>query len=866
MLLSSEWIVNQRLVHYEPPKFLAITDHWTAFAIFNSSISFMLIHMHRSLRTVALVGGLLAWLMATGCDTTGDALLPTADSGPSGGHPIGTSASPRATIEQMVRNYQQLHSYQDEAYVRLLYDLDGKRLEDRAPLSIAWDDRGRLGLRVYSVQAGPSTDPSSGRWRLRLPEAEAIVPQQVLSRAIPPRVDFAWLLGDPLVAERLSAGLAGFPPQLDLLLAPKPLKGLIDDKVALSFSHPETVDGRTCLVIRVERGAAEFMLWIDQEKLLLRRLRLPRSHLTPTMLQDGRISNVDLTIEFAGARGNENTDWTSFEVASQPEELRVSRFVPAPLPIDTSGLGEQVPGFHLESPTGETVYSSDKVSPHRKATVLVWLADHPTCRMACEQMQRVRESLPALGLPEGAVEFVMVWAEPQPPAGSTFETLAKQWKLPGILALDREAMGRDLFNVQEAPTLVVVDHQNRLQLRESRSNPLLDQVLPQLLLRVSNGENLADELVQKQIQLAQRHRAELRMAAAIDARPTGDPFTGRPYPPETFALRELARSPSKGIAIAADSDEQGSMWTLYNTGQLRQDTASTLALPDANATQWLDTRWRNEASDTGRIEVSPASNFVAYNSHGDTAIQWIDCETKENRTIELDVAGRLIDMRWLPRREGSKARLAVITSEGQTLLIDPTDRQQLSGYSSVKPLALLPGSPSDSSIAGYVVLADRSIQPLQLSATAGVAASDSVQQLLAFQPKQGPWMVGNERERTWTLARGWLAADEPALFLLDEQRKQHWHYRMPLEPGPSPTACSVAIDPTTGQVLWAVLSGTQTIHLLRADGRIIDHFRTAEPVVGLSLQPNGARIELTVVHAGQAVRYAIDWNAVGEVK
>ncbi|MCA9158434.1 MAG: hypothetical protein KDA72_08915, partial [Planctomycetales bacterium] len=87
------------------------------YAVLNSSISFMLIHMHHALRTVALIGGLLAWLMATGCDTTGDALLPTAGSSLSGGHPIGTSASPRTTIEQMVRTYQQLHSYQDEAYV-----------------------------------------------------------------------------------------------------------------------------------------------------------------------------------------------------------------------------------------------------------------------------------------------------------------------------------------------------------------------------------------------------------------------------------------------------------------------------------------------------------------------------------------------------------------------------------------------------------------------------------------------------------------------------------------------------------------------------------------------------------------------------
>ncbi len=860
---------------------MAIADR-AATLFLKSSKLFMRAHWHHVRRTGILVAGILSWLVITGCDTTGEGLLPNSDGVPNGGYPVTTSASPRATIEQMVRSYQQLRSYQDEAYVRLLYDLDGKRLEDRAPLSVAWDNQGQLGLRVYSVEAGPS----AGRWRLRLPEADAIVPNQVLSRAIASHLDFAWLLSDPLVAERLSAGLAGFPPQLDLLLAPKPLQGLIDDKAALSISHSESIDGHACQVLRVQHGAAEFMLWIDQENNFLRRLRLPRSYLTPAMLQDGRISNVDLTIEFAGARGNATIDWSSFEVASRPDELRVSRFVPAPPQIDTSGLGDQIPGFHLESPTGETVYSSsDTVLPangrrspaelnvatahsagsarsHRKATVLVWLADHPTCRMACEQMQRVKRALPALGVPDGAIEFVMVWAEPRPPGDSTFGTLAEQWKLPGVLALDREAMGRDLFNVQEAPTLVVVDQNNRLQLRESRSNPLLDQVLPQLLVRIVNGENLADELVQKQMRAAQRHRAELQMASAIDARQAAGSVMVRPYPPESFALQELARSPSKGTAVATGCDEKGSVWTLYNTGQLRRDSASTLATPEANAAAWLDTRWRSDKNATSRIEVSPASNYVAYNLLGEPSIQWIDGNTLENRTIELDATEQLIDMRWLPSLEGSSARLAILTSGGQTLLIDPTDRQQLSGRSSVKPLAVLPATPGEPGIAGHVVLSDRSIQPLQLSAMSDAAEPGSTADRLAFQPSQGPWIMGHERERTWTLARGWLAVDEPALFLLDEQRQQHWHYRMPLEAGRSPAVRSVAIDPSSGQAIWAVLSGTQTIHVLRADGRIIDHFRAAEPVVGLSLQPNGARLELGVVHAGQAVRFAVDWNAV----
>ena len=229
--------------------------------------------------------------------------------------------------------------------------------------------------------------------------------------------------------------------------------------------------------------------------------------------------------------------------------------------------------------------------------------------------------------------------------------------------------------------------------------------------------------------------------------------------------------------------------------------------------------------------------------------------------IELEAGDQPIDFRWLSTRTTSTASLAVITAKGRTLLIDPTDRQQMSGQSPGAPLALLPASGQEAGAAGYVVLADRSIQPLQLSAASTATASVVPNENVAFQPDRGPWILGRDSDQTWTLARGWLAADEPSIFLLDEQRKQHWHYRMPLEQDAAHVARCVGNDPTSGQAIWAVLSGQQTIHILRADGRIIDHFRTVEPVVGLVLQPNGARLELTVVHPRQAIRYAMDWKA-----
>ena len=316
------------------------------------------------------------------------------------------------------------------------------------------------------------------------------------------------------------------------------------------------------------------------------------------------------------------------------------------------------------------------------------------------------------------------------------------------------------------------------------------------------GEDLAEELQLKQTQQTLRHRAELRMAAAADAHPAPDSLADRPYLPETFGLREISRSASKGKAVAVTSDESGNIWTLYNTGQLRHDSVSTLALPDTDAAGWLDTRWRSEDGAHVRIEVSSKSTYIAFLDSESASVQWMDVESRENHTITVNGSECPIDVRWLTTPQSNAPQLALITAEHQTLLIDPHDRQQLSGQSAVAPLALLPAGSRELGVVGNVVLSDRTIQPLQLSSPSDPADAEPTGPRLAFQPDQGPWIVGQEQGQSWTLARGWLATDEPALFLLDEQQKQRWHYRMPLQRKPSFVIYSVANDPTSGQAIW----------------------------------------------------------------
>lgn len=833
----------------------------------------------RTLRVGHVPACLLAsfGLVLVGCDSS-DPLSDATSTRE--GKQVLTSAnvSPRSVLENCVRTYQQLTSYEDRAFVQLSYRLDGEPLVDRAPLAVAWDKQGRLGMRVYSVSAGPTDQ----RWRLRLTaragealenahsDAKSEVPQrqseqlanslerQVISRAVPAQVSFEWLLSDPLVAEQLAAGLAGFPPQLDLLLSPEPLSGLADASAPLSFSAAELIEQQLCHVVNVNRNGAEYRLWIEQATGLLRRVQIPNQNLASAIQHDRRVSELQLTIELQQVQINRRVAWKRFEVQVQPGEQLVTHFIPPPPVIETAGLGVKIPAFFLNDPAGELAYSSVARSK-RKATVLVWLADHPACRLAAEQLSVVEKKLTAAGVKE-SVEFVAVWAEPTAPSGLSFTTLVDSWKLPGKLTVDRDALGRDLFKVDEAPTLIVLDANNRVQLRESGANPILEQVLPQLLLQVAQGEDLAQQLIERNRGAATRHAAELALAAAVDASAADMPES---YGPGVVRLTELARTTQRRGNVAATVDASQSLWLLADTGQLE-----SFAPLFETATESLQTPWKSE-SGALVLTASPNADYFALLSQSGSRLQVLDRRSLQNTELQLNPEGSVVDMQWLTVGGSKWPRLAVIDNRSQTILFDPSNHEQLSGRCPSPAVAILGHDSLPNSIGGLVVLANRSLEPLQLDdestlrrslgQSASHASTAALPKTLSFTPAAGPWNAWEDVSSRWVLARGWLASDEPALFMLDNTLAPQWHYRLPsAKTKPPAVLSSVAKDPGTGQAVWAISELDRTVHLVRSDGGS-DHFRVRKPLVGLALTPSGARLVLTLIHADETVRYDVRW-------
>ncbi len=500
----------------------------------------------------------------------------------------------------------------------------------------------------------------------------------------------------------------------------------------------------------------------------------------------------------------------------------------------------------------------------------------------------------------------------------TFASLKKQWHIDVPLVHDNGEIGRDVLAIAEAPTLIVLDSKHRLQMLQPRANPMLPDVLPDMLMRLVKGENLA-AVAQSQLQTQQeRFTADLWQARASDSQ-TGAFTQPGAYAFGQMKLEQLQTVPITASVLTLQDDAQHNLWLLQADGKLVQLN------PQGKSQREFATGLESmvsgaKAADTARIAVDDGTKYAAISmspgssdaaavsaAQGDR-LHIIDLNSRRWSAVELG-SQRLSDFRWLGTPVG--LRLAAITSSGKTVLIDPAKLEQHSGQSHPPPLALLPRVAEEALTSGYVILKDGRIEPLIVQdeggakaaklaepqgassepqgASRGSSASNhsklnpldktkatgepvlrslglesrateasrlAVKQL-QFTPAAGPWIQWRDPKHTLTLAKGWLASDEPAVFVLDDQLHQLWHAPLPIRDGAEICGASVATEPTSGQAIWVIATRDAHLHLFRADGQLVDHCQLLSAVRGVAWLPIGQELRLWVAQAGQLIEYRI---------
>jgi hypothetical protein len=108
------------------------------------------------------------------------------------------------------------------------------------------------------------------------------------------------------------------------------------------------------------------------------------------------------------------------------------------------------------------------------------------------------------------------------------------------------------------------------------------------------------------------------------------------------------------------------------------------------------------------------------------------------------------------------------------------------------------------------------------------------------------------------LATGWIAGQELSLFFLDRDLQPFWRYRLPYDKSMiGKHRIASAVSPGNSAIVWAVLDGNSTIHLLRGDAMWSDHFRHSGRVSGIALIPTGDRLALLVASQSTIVSYEL---------
>ncbi|MEM6364361.1 MAG: hypothetical protein AAF745_08040 [Planctomycetota bacterium] len=293
------------------------------------------------------------FIIATGC----------ARDSPSPTQPTSRKAAvedPKTLLMQAFDRYQHCASYHDRgrAVLRMRSEVDQRQQTVTAPLRV-WYDRGDLSADAYTLRIRVrSLETPQPRWQLQAwfdEPATSDFDHQLLqsdlvidSKDPASRLPLDPILADEILRARLSAGLAGPPPQLEWLLAEDPMQRLFETDSTFERLTPAERRGRMLERVMVRSNREEYVFWIDPSQRLILRVELPAP------LDIARIdASASLSLELddaaftSGSNPNQTKEnpplsediwWT---VSASKRAKTVSRFVPLP-PLTSPLIGRTV--------------------------------------------------------------------------------------------------------------------------------------------------------------------------------------------------------------------------------------------------------------------------------------------------------------------------------------------------------------------------------------------------------------------------------------------------------------------------------------------------------------------------------------------
>ncbi|MBP86210.1 MAG: hypothetical protein CMJ64_05770 [Planctomycetaceae bacterium] len=726
-------------------------------------------------------------------------------------------------LEQMAKTYRDAPSYSDKGRVRLRYRERGDFVTDEAPLSVISEYPGRLRVEAYRAIAVCDGEKIYAQLE---DELSGNIDGQILARPLEGEFTLEQLYHDLVLREALTSGLGGQPIQLDLLFGDDPLKTVLAPDVQRELLAPETFEGHDCYRVQANTADGDFVFWVDKEAFLLRRMEYPVATIVPELAEAEAVQDLELVAEFREAKIKPKAAESTYHFEMPSGATQVRAFVLPPHPLPTDLFGKRPKRFEFQHLSGEKLASDELES---EIAVLLWFSVHPACRTTLEQLSQLYSQRG----PKPGVRVLAVSTDPSEVTNRQIEGKLAEWGIELPIVRDLDAFGRDVFQIPWAPTLVVLDGNGTVQIFEAGANPELAKALKTIIERLEEGNDLAAEVVAGHQREKDRYAQLLELAAgdgsaeAIDLAlanilPRSEPT--KLMRAERWSTTEITKSGN----LLLVADDGGPRVLVIEDGQTVVELGGDGKLLARHELP-LDgdgiTMLRSQLNGEGEREflAGAIQGRFAYwlNDEWQLQLRYPSAEQKHPGIFDLQLSD--LD------QNGELELLLGFAEEVGVQSVRRDGSRNWSNRSMPNVLSLAVGRGEEFAERLLVTGERGDVLPIRADGKHGAAMRLSNARL--FHLFEANWADAAESHYcglTYSQAGNLVAIG------LSETLSEVWSY--PLPAGTFRNPIQFVTSGTIGEdSFWCIASANGTIHCIRADGKLVDHFAYGREVTGIAI-------------------------------
>lgn len=252
-------------------------------------------------------------------------------------------------LDRMITAYRDAKSYSDHGQLRFHAVVNGKNVNHTLPFMLAMERPNKLRMEVYDATIVSNSEGFFG-------SIESI-PNQVMQKPALEKITIFSLFSDMSLAKtwmevNVDGIIIPFPPaQVQLLFWNNPLKELLAGVEKIGLLDTGEIDGHVCHRIRFVRPDGVGTYWIDSKTYVLRRYVMPTGFVSEQLSRAGRVDSVSLVAEFTNAQLNGKIQPIAFQLEIPKGAEIVEQFLPKPIRM----LGQKAPNLQFVGLDGKPV-------------------------------------------------------------------------------------------------------------------------------------------------------------------------------------------------------------------------------------------------------------------------------------------------------------------------------------------------------------------------------------------------------------------------------------------------------------------------------------------------------------------------------